>query len=232
MEKIKSRIEKLLRLSLSNSPHEANVAALKAVELMEKYALTRADISTQKIISYSIRLEYYRLPRWLSSLFTQIGHMNGCYVVWVNGSEALSERSKIVLTGLESDIVNIEYYMAVYQAEIEKKVNIFKKQQSSTREDVKSYRIGLVEGIVATLYKASQTFNASLLPNALVPIDQRYEEAKENYLSNHNVKIMPALEVSVKYFRQGRMDSRGIDISRPMENQNKIQVVIENKSSN
>jgi len=226
MEKIKSRIEKLLRLSLSNSPHEAKAASLKAIELMEKYRLTRGDISDQRIVSNTIHLQYYRVPQWLSELFARIGYMNGCYVVWINGSELRHEHAKIVITGQPSDILNIEYYMRIFQTEIEKKVKHFKQHHPSSRENTKSYRMGLVEGIVSTLYSASQTFNATLSDNALVPVDYKYAEAEAFYVSHHKVKMMSISRINSRFYRQGKRDSREINVTRPIGEQT-IQACLE-----
>jgi hypothetical protein len=50
-QKIKMKVEKLLRLSLSKNENEAKLAAEKAVELMQLYAIDHKDISKNRTIT-------------------------------------------------------------------------------------------------------------------------------------------------------------------------------------
>lgn len=218
MKKIKQRIAKLLRLSLSNSPHEAQLASLKVVELMEKYALSRADLISEKIVVKEILQEYYTIPRWVRSLYSDIAHINGCYVVWYQGSAYAHQKARIVITGLQSDVENINYYVEVIKKEIFQKAERFKQEVSSKRQMVNHYRLGLSEGVFSFLYTASKSFNSSIKSNALVSIDSRYSDAREHYL--RNVDCVNEKEYSIinsLFYSMGRNDAQNINISRPVD---------------
>ena len=65
MEKVKTKIEKLLRLSLSTSSHEASLAAQRAIELMDKHSITREDLNKESIVIHKIEIDYARVPGWV-----------------------------------------------------------------------------------------------------------------------------------------------------------------------
>ena len=184
MQKIKDKIEKLLRLSMSNSPHEAKLAAQKAIELMNKHSLTREDIDKNPIIIKHIEVDYARVPGWYCILF--------------------------------QNIANIKYYVDVLQREIQKRAKIFIKNVTGEREMVKSYRMGLVNGIYNILYKASQIFNEKLKDNAIIPVDTRVKEAKKFYHQKHRVKsIATDFKLNI-YYIKGLEDAENISVTSPI----------------
>lgn len=220
IDKIKERIEKLLRLSLSSNPNESALAAAKAVELMEKYSLSRSDLDKKKIIVKEIEIEYARVPGWLRILYSNIARINGCYMVWKSGHKngtTLEKKAQIILVGLQSDLMNIDYYVAVLIKEIQAKAEQFKKEISSEREVVKSYRMGLVEGLYNLLYKASQTFNNNLKDNVLVPVDKRYDNAEEFYKKENKVRSVQTTFQKNAGYSLGLEDSKNIKVSRPIQ---------------
>ena len=229
MKKVKSRIEKLLRLSLSDSAHEATLAAQKAIELMDKYSITREDLNKESIVIHKIEIEYARVPGWVRKLYKNIASINGCYMLWRDGRKEgnkLAKKAKIILVGIQSDIENIDYYVDVLKKEITKKAEIFKKEVISEREMVKSYRMGLVQGLYNVLYKASQEFNKTIKNNALVPVDTRVKEAREFYLSQFNVRTLQTLFKKNKYYLQGIDDAKSISASRPIKRKEEDQVLL------
>ena len=229
MKKVKNRIEKLLRLSLSDSIHEASLAAQKAIELMDKYSITREDLDKESIVIHKIEIDYARVPGWVRRLYANIASINGCYMLWRDGRKEgnkLAKKAKIILVGIQSDIENIDYYVDVLKKEITKKAEIFKKEVISEREMVKSYRMGLVQGLYNVLYKASQEFNKTIKSNALVPVDTRAKEAKEFYLDQFNVRTLPTLFKKNHYYLQGIDDAKTISASRPIKSKEADQVLL------
>lgn len=229
MEHIKLKIEKLLRLALSSNPNEAKVASEKAIRLMEKYSITREALSGLPLITREIELEYARVPGWVGELYSNIAFINGCYAVWKDGykgerSSSEMLKAKMILTGIESDLSNIDYYVCVLTEEINIKTTLFKKRWSSKREMVKSYRMGLVEGLHSHLYKASKTFNASISNNAVVKVDERHEFAKQYYLNKNSVKTAIVNFKKGVYYRIGISDAQNIITKRPIEQQKEIQL--------
>ena len=221
INKIKERIEKLLRLSLSDNCSEASLAAAKAIELMQKYSLSRTDLKKDEIVMKDITVEFARVPGWLRTLYSNIAQINGCYMVWKNGYKhgtILERRAQITLVGLEKDLINIDYYTSVLIKEIQLKAEIFKKEISSEREMVKSYRMGLVHGVYNLLYKASQTFNSSLKNNTLIAVDQRYENAKVFYQKENKVNTVQTKYQQNIGYDLGLLDSQNLNVSRPIQN--------------
>ncbi len=230
MQKVKNKIEKLLRLSMSNSPHEAKLAAKKAIELMNKHSLTREDLDKEPIIIKHIEVDYARVPGWYRKLYQNIANINGCYMLWQDGYKKggkFGKRAKIILVGIESDIINIKYYVDVLQREIQKKAKIFRENVTGEREMVKSYRMGLVRGVYNILYKASQTFNENLKDNAIIPVDTRIKEAKEFYHQKHTVRSVATNFKLNSYYVKGLQDAKNISVSRPVEDNksNEVQLL-------
>jgi len=226
MKKIKEKINKLLRLALSDNPNEANLASQKVIELMEKHSITDKDLTDTSIIIKEIEVEYARVPKWYRNLYRDIAKINGCYMVWRNGSKANDKKAKIIITGLEKDVENIEYYIEVIKIEISNKVNKFKKTISSEREIVKSYRMGLVGGLYNTLYKASQTFNEKIKDKSIVPVDKRSEISKEYYLNKFSVRIVSSINTyNNRYYNMGFEDANSISVNRPIKEDKEIKLL-------
>lgn len=227
MEKIKSKIEKLLRLSLSNSPHEASIAAQKAIELMEKYSITREDITKHPIIIKEIQINYAKVPGWVRILYSNIASINGCYMVWRDGvkggtSKSFEQKARIVLTGMDSDIENIDYYVNILLNTIAAKAKEFKKAHAfADRQIMKSYRMGLVEGCYKLLLHASQTFNANVKDNALVKVDERRAKSEEFYKQNNSVRTVMTDFIQCIYYTRGVEDGSSISVNRPIDEKEK-----------
>lgn len=220
MQSLKEKIEKLLRLAMSPNPHEASAALAKATELMEKYAISREDLEKTPFITQTIEINYTRMPRWLGTLYSNIAHINGCYLVWRDGQKAKGIKAQVIITGIESDLENIVYYVEVVRQEIESKVKELKKSRTLKREALGNYRMGLADGIYTALYRASQTFNKGVSANALVVLfDERYELAKTHYLQNNKVKVLLSNFINGLYYAKGQIDAMKISLKRPLSSQ-------------
>jgi len=237
MEKIKSKIEKLLRLSLSDSPHEATNAAQRAIELMEKYNISREDIDKHPIIFKEIEINYARVPGWVRTLYRNIASINGCYMVWKDGikgeiSKSFVRKAKIILIGMKSDIENIDYYVNILIKRIKEKAKEFKKTCNFTdRQMMKSYRMGLVEGCYKLLLKASQTFNENIKNNALVMVDERCARAEKFYKQNHVVRTVATDFVKCICYLRGIEDGSSFSVNRPINEQDTNPLALELKTS-
>jgi len=233
LQKVKNKIEKLLRLSLSTSTHEAALAAKRAIELMDKHSITREDLNKESIVIHKLEIDYARVPGWVRKLYKNIASINGCYMLWSDGwkeGNKIGKKAKIILVGIQSDIENIDYYVEVLKKEITRKAEIFKKEVISEREMVKSYRMGLVQGLYNVLYKASQTFNKTIKSNALITVDTRTNEAKEFYIEQFNVRTLPTLFKKNAYYLQGIDDAKTISASRPVKDKNENNTLLLEKN--
>lgn len=187
--KIIERIKKLMALSLSDNPHEAQLASERLVELMNKYGVTDKDLDNNPFITETFESKkYFRLPKWASELWGNLGYVSGCYVTWSDGygNQFIGggRKAKINISGKKTDVEIVRYIGELYEHEIFKKVEEFKKQFKSCRTltaELNKYKIGLAHGICLRIRKSQKEFfdhhkdDASM---ALVPVDVRSKEAK------------------------------------------------------
>jgi hypothetical protein len=228
---IKKKIEKLLQLAMSNNPHEAELAAQRAVELMQKHSLQREDIMMGEVISRTFEIEYARIPVWIRKLYNGLSYINGCYMVWIHGRRSsdhhtLLKKSKIILTGRECDVLNTEYFLQVFIREIEKKAkqhSQFLGKRRNKRTELQAYRIGLGKGLIdkmAAAMEKYETQQADTHSNLPIAMDDRYEYAKAYYLKNNDVR---SVEMNVKKtlsYYLGQRDAKKVDIHRPIHSEN------------
>jgi hypothetical protein len=228
LEKIKDRIAKLLRLAMSENQHEAELAAAKAVELMQRYALSHDDLEIKELFTKTIELDYARIPIWIRELYSNMARVNGCYMVWINGwrhrYKKSGKRAKIVLTGRESDVLNVEYLLCVFIREVESHANRYAVslgRVQKKRAKLRDYRLGLGKGLVERMAEAMQKWEDkpldSNLPNPPVPMKNRYDEAKEHYRSEHKVRcVRTHINKGSDYFI-GMADAAKVELRRPLE---------------
>lgn len=185
--KIIERIKKLMALSLSDNPHEAQLAAQKLVELMNKYDVSEKDLDNNPFVTEQFNSKkYYRLPNWVSELWAQLAYVSGCYVTWSDGYKIArgGRKSRISISGKKADVEIVIYIGELYENEIFKKVEDFKKQFESPRllvAEFNKYKIGLAHGICMRILKSQKEFFAHHKDDvgmALVPVDIRSKEAK------------------------------------------------------
>jgi len=227
METIKEKIEKLLRLAMSDNPHEAKLAAERAIALMHKYAISQEEVGEDKLISQTFYLEYARIPVWIRELYSGLSHINGCYMVWVDGhrdvwGDVLEQKSKIILTGRESDVLNTEYFLHIFIREIEKRSALYSEKlgkHPNKRSYLRAYRLGLGKGLIGRMYEAMKHHKRKVKgEKSNLPIfkDSRYDEAKAFYLSKNKVQsVQTKIKKNLSYY-SGLMDAQEVDIHRPV----------------
>ena len=83
-EKLVKKIQKLLALSESNNEHEAQLAMLKAQELLIKHKLSLKDVKEFKTYNDSIKEKKtkisFKKAKWKAELASLVGDNFGCYV--------------------------------------------------------------------------------------------------------------------------------------------------------
>lgn len=187
--KIIERIKKLMALSLSDNPHEAKLASDRLVELMNKHGVTDSDLENNPFITETFESKkHFRLPNWVSELWGQLAYVSGCYVTWSNGygNRYLGggRKAKINISGKKTDVEIVRYIGELYEHEIFKKVEEFKKQFISCRTltaELNKYKIGLAHGICLRIRQSQKEFfdhHKDDVSMALVPVDVRSKEAK------------------------------------------------------
>ena len=84
IEKIKSRLAKLLRMAQdSSSPHEAAIAASRARSLMDKYQISEADLDNQIHDEFGdsrYGRNYVNIPTYMNILAVAVARFNDCRV--------------------------------------------------------------------------------------------------------------------------------------------------------
>jgi len=74
-------------------------------------------LSKNRTITKQFEIKYIRIPIWLRELYNGLSYVNGCYMVWSNGSKDKTSgkinRARIFLTGREADVLNTEYLLYV-----------------------------------------------------------------------------------------------------------------------
>jgi len=226
MEKIKERIAKLLRLSMSENEHEAKLAAEKAVELMQRYALSREDVEKGELASKTVELDFARVPIWIRELYSGMACINGCYMVWIDGrrgcGRTIEKRARIVLTGRESDLLNVEYLLHVFIREIEKRSREYSSWLGNVRnkrKKLRDYRLGLGSGLVHRIEEATQRWEKASeegLANAPVPMQTRYEEAKAHYRKHNDVRTVTTRIDKGSDYLTGWMHASDVALHRPV----------------
>ncbi len=232
MNKIKKKIEKLLRLSLSKNDNEANLAAQKAVELMQKYALDNADFSGTKTITKIIKINYARIPIWIRELYNGLSYINGCFMAWKNGKKddsgkKIKQKAEIFLTGRECDVLNTEYLLHIFIREIERMAEEYKKSlpkgSKKKRSQIASYKIGLGRGLCDRMLQATRTLENSQAGKKLIPImgdhHERFIKSMQDFSDENRIDYVINEIEEDEDFQKGMEDSKEVDIHKPLDGQ-------------
>lgn len=217
--KDRSKIEKLLNLSMSSNSHEAKVAMDMAIKLMKKNSLTREDIEQQDIIGVDIFPKNKMFSAWEIDLYSELGRISGCYVLFYNKRDK-NIRNRIMINGYERDVLNLQYVAQCYCREIENMVSKKKVSLGLDRKGITDYRNGLVYGVLDRLEKESSDF-FSIQPTGtdIVPVDTRIDEVSD-FLKTATTKHRG---IKIRYSKdtvEGMQDSKEIHISKAAEDKN------------
>lgn len=241
--KIIERIKKLMALSLSDNPHEAQLAAQKLVELMNKHGVTDSDLENNPFITDTFESKkYYRLPVWASALWTQLGYASGCYVTWSDGYKSRffhgdGRKAKISISGRKTDVEIVRYIGDLYEHEIYKKSEDIKKQLSNSKgmtQIFNKYKYGLAHGIAFKIQESQKEFFAHHKDDAgmaLVPIDIRSKEAQEwNELNGRKAKTRKTeIFEDDPIYLAGIQDAQSITVNKGVTGSNHNALALEHK---
>lgn len=94
-ERIIDRVQKLLRLSTSNNPHESATAAAQAQRLITEHRLEEAELGDVNAEPDGLEMrELFDIPcvEWTMTLATANAHVNGCIAQrWCSATTAAAE---------------------------------------------------------------------------------------------------------------------------------------------
>lgn len=187
INKVFDKIQKLLNLSLSDNEHEAALASSRAVNLMQKHSITRDDLNRQQHVVKLEETPFYRIPEWYTNLYSQMGRVSGCFVLWRNGNSGKDsfkeKKAMLKIIGKERDVLNASYLISIFIREIEKSTKKFKEENpEANRIDVSSFKCGMVDGLFKRLDNSKKDyFNDVIKKGELVPVDleSRIDEARK-----------------------------------------------------
>lgn len=223
--KIIERIKKLLALSLSDNPHEAKLAAQKAVELMASYGISETDLDNNPFVSETFRSRhYYKLPVWVSTLWGQLGWASGCFVVYQHGAKCRGKKASVTVAGRKADVEIMRYMGEYFEDEIYKKSEEFKKQHKRLKPSVyNQYKQGLGIGISHLIKKSQDEFfkhHCETAGKSLVPIDVKHQEAQEYFEGFNKIARTIKRDTESPAVLKGMIDASEIRINKGVTGSN------------
>lgn len=210
--KEKDKIEKLLNLSMSSNEHEASTAMAMAVRLMKKHSITEADLDAQEIIAVDVAPKTKMFAIWEVDLFSSIGAISGCYVVYLNKRKDDCQ-NKIMINGYERDALNAQYVGECYRREIEKAAKKASKELGLSKTERTDYINGLVQGVKAKLSKDHKDFFNTKKETGIVPVDTRVSDVK-NFIGGKKARVQKTKIRAGEYLEKGMEDAEKIHISK------------------
>jgi hypothetical protein len=149
-DKIVDRVRKLLALSKSDNPHEAENAAARAQEYIERYRLEAGELeeSETKFGVYSDPLFVgKRIADWRVALATAIAEPNGCEVlIWDQDPDENGDyATDLLVAGPKRDCEAVHYLYGYLTKEVERVT----RREGVGRDRVwrDSFRSGLITRI-------------------------------------------------------------------------------------
>lgn len=104
-EKVKEKIKKLLRLSMSSNENEAMLAMKKAQELLAKHKLKMTDVdeAEQSVVTVDTGIYYTKLKDYWKAYLIDVVSENYCVETYIK-KEYGAKRRQICLVGMKLDI--------------------------------------------------------------------------------------------------------------------------------
>ena len=177
-EKVAKRIKKLLALSSSPNPHEAELAAMRARELMCRHRL-EADATEQRWHYKVIGKGYKRRPRWLHIIANILTDYYQVEAIWIrnthfaylneNWSEDWQQgfgrnqqpRYHLEITGRPAAVLVAEHVYAFLIAEGERRLRDYRQAGGGTSHAARlDFLIGLYHGFANKLKAQTETLEA------------------------------------------------------------------------
>lgn len=236
-DKIKSKIEKLLNLSMSDNENESAIALEKALKLMNEHNITKDEIYKQKMISKCFELNCYRLPDWTVNIYSYMSKISGCVFTWRNGNSFFDRKVKGRFTGRERDVENAVYLSDFLKREVERKTKKYKAEIDEVYTDkykrilIKSYKKGIIETVSKKLLsRQDEFFSEQTKGTDLVCMDResRIKDAQaflEELLGKKTKDHKSQAKYEKQGFRDGLNDGNDIEINQAVAKQEEIKML-------
>jgi len=226
-QNIKAKIEKLLQLATSDNENEASMAMAKAVDLMNKYSISKGQLHGKELTTKIFELKYKVIPVWVSDLVYLVTNASGVYTVFQNARNSQYKNALFFFSGTEADVENIDYILTFLIREIEKKSKKYTKTLPSYLGNMekqaksKAYRMGLAEGIGERMEELTNKFFKEYAEQStsLVPVSdhkQKKLDAEEWYKKDHKVRSANSIiqRPDQESRNAGKSDSSSITINK------------------
>ena len=191
MDKIKEKIAKLLALAESSNPHEAELAAKRAYELMLKHKLELSDIEQEKdFIKELIPHKTKNLSA--SDRFLALALSDYFFVSILNQRIGKTKTSYFV--GKPSNIANIK---EVFNFLVESRNAFYKKNKKEIKIHKKSFELGFSKGIIIILEESKKETQSENNTRDLIVLEEvmlnnhiaeEYSDARKRHTSGGNIK--------------------------------------------
>ena len=207
--KIIERIQKLLALSESSNEHEAQVAMLKAQQLLVKHKLTLREVKEFKVYNSPIKERKSKVTftkgKWKANLARLIAENFGCYHFFKT-----RRTHTITFFGREEDVIvcNIvlEYAVDCIDSVVKKLRYQYLRDGYSTKGLENDYAMGFIDGLEEKFEeqkRANQEWGLVLMKDSQV-IDA-YEDLRKGFKGsiNTNTSFNGYTEIYDKGFEDG-----------------------------
>ena len=226
LDKIKSRIEKMLRKAESakeiGSLHEAEVFAKTANKLLMEYNLSMSDINLgenkQNINDFGLELKYNKTDGdWMVRLYHTIAKFNLCKVI------RIGKTTKIVIIGEKYNVDLVMFISSQLVHVIKslcsqrwKEYNGFEKKNTFKR----GYYSGAVVGLYSKLREQQEELNREVVGvTALIKTNEVAIQEKVSQMFN-NIKQGKSKKLSGNDGQtMGRIDGRNLQINKGIGNE-------------
>lgn len=188
IQKIKSKIQKLLALGTSDNPNEAETAMRQAMALMQKHQICETELGADEKHTVIYSSGFTKLPPWCQSLFGGIARAMGVYMVWQNGSHG--SKATVWLSGEQGACERVEYIYVTAYRQIEKMAQKFRiDHEGVTASMTNDYKRGVAISYgnrIKEVYGTMEQELADEIGTALVPMDTRIKDA-EDWFKTHGI---------------------------------------------
>jgi hypothetical protein len=148
--KIIEKVKKLLALSESSNENEAQLAMMKAQEILAKYKLSLREVKEFKKINSKIIKSVsdvtFRRSKWKAELADVIANNFGCYIYFKT-----RRTHKIVFLGREEDAavcnIMLEYAIDSIESTMKAIKYSYRRNGMSTKGITNDYAMGFIEGL-------------------------------------------------------------------------------------
>lgn len=217
---VKERIKKLLMLASGGTSAEAELAMMKAQELMDQHRVTMLDIELsqekqEKIIKDTEPLlSAGRIPGWKKSLAATLAQFNDCRLITYTGmgGHYKDRRTDIMIYGKPSNIEYVRYLLSYLIVQLTRYAEILCMGEGHKYKD--SWYNGAVSGIYNKISEGRISVTKNLPSTALVKFNDELK-AVDDFISQEVGKLRKAPKsnksINSEAFYKGFSTGKSID---------------------